>query len=245
MTLNLIGIGLGTEKSVSLEGLELIKNSDLVFLENYTSKLQCSVADLEELYGKKIVLADRDLVEKQSDKEIISVAKEKSVSLLIIGDVFGATTHVDIMMRAKGAGVKVNIVHGASVLTAVGVIGLELYKYGKAVSIPFHNENVTTPVEGFKKNYSNDLHTLFLFDLDPKSDKFMDFKEAVEYLISNGVDSQLKGIVCAALGSADFFVKYDTLENLKKLDVDKYPQCLVIPAKKLHFVEEEMLENWR
>jgi len=50
MALYLIGLGLSTEKDVSLKGLELIKKCDLVYLENYTSLLQCSVKELEKLY---------------------------------------------------------------------------------------------------------------------------------------------------------------------------------------------------
>ena len=49
MALYLIGLGLSTEKDVSLKGLELIKKCDLVYLENYTSLLQCSVKELEKL----------------------------------------------------------------------------------------------------------------------------------------------------------------------------------------------------
>lgn len=98
MTLYLIGIGLNDEKDITLKGLEAVKKCELVFLENYTSKLQCSVSDLEKLYGKKIILADREMVEKNSDKII---DEKKDTALLVVGDPMGATTHIDIMMRAR------------------------------------------------------------------------------------------------------------------------------------------------
>ena len=64
MTLYFIGLGLWDEKDISLKGLEAVKQCDSVYLESYTSKLNCKVEDLEQLYGKKIILADRDLVER-------------------------------------------------------------------------------------------------------------------------------------------------------------------------------------
>ena len=67
---------------------------------------------------------------------------------------------------AKEKGIKVNVVNNASVMNAIGIIGLELYKFGRVVSIPFHNENVKAPVKALKDNQSINLHTLFLLDLD-------------------------------------------------------------------------------
>ena len=109
--LSLIGIGLRDQKDISLKGLEAVKNSDVVYLENYTSKLSCSVTDLERLYGKKIILADRELVEHKAEDTILKEAQTKNVAFLVIGDVFGATTHVDILIRAKKAGINIDIIH--------------------------------------------------------------------------------------------------------------------------------------
>jgi diphthine methyl ester synthase len=71
MTLHLIGIGLSTEKDISVRGLETVTRCDKVYLENYTSILQCSKKDLEEFYGKKIILADREMTE-QGDEKLLS-----------------------------------------------------------------------------------------------------------------------------------------------------------------------------
>ena len=43
MTLYFIGIGLNDEKDISVKGLELVKKADSVYLENYTSKINCDV----------------------------------------------------------------------------------------------------------------------------------------------------------------------------------------------------------
>ena len=78
MVLYIIGLGLSHPQDISLKGLELIKQSDLVYLESYTSRLQCPVKDLEELYGKKIILADRVMAE-QGMELIITEAETKKI----------------------------------------------------------------------------------------------------------------------------------------------------------------------
>ena len=90
MTLYLIGIGLNDEKDVSVRGLEIIRRCDAIYLENYSSLLNCSIPDLESFYGKKIVAADRKLVEQS--EEIVAAAENKKIALLVIGDPWGATT---------------------------------------------------------------------------------------------------------------------------------------------------------
>ena len=94
MTLYFIGIGLNDEKDISVKGLELVKKADIVYLENYTSKNNCNIRYLEELYGKKIILADRKLVEIDAENTILWKAKTKEVAFLVVVDVFSATTHM-------------------------------------------------------------------------------------------------------------------------------------------------------
>ena len=64
MVLYLIGIGLNDEKDISLKGLSIVKKCSKVYLESYTSKLNSSLKKMEKLYGKKVIVADRDMVEK-------------------------------------------------------------------------------------------------------------------------------------------------------------------------------------
>ncbi|MBW2964996.1 diphthine synthase, partial [Candidatus Woesearchaeota archaeon] len=146
MTLYMIGLGLNDENDITLRGLEIIQKADQVWLERYTSILNCSREDLESRYGREVRLADRDLVEKGAE-EIIGPAAEKDVAFLVVGDPMSATTHVDIMLRAREKGVRVEVIHNASVMTAVGTVGLDLYKYGRTTTIVFPSEGVV--VESF------------------------------------------------------------------------------------------------
>jgi len=249
MALYLIGIGLGNEKDISVKGLEIVKKCDKIYLENYTSILECDVKKLEKLYGKKVVLADREMVEK-GEEDILDEAEKKDVALLIIGDVFGATTHVGFFKGAKDRNIPVKIVNNASILTAVGVSGLELYKFGKITSIPFFEEymNLETPYNVLKENLGLGLHTLMLLDLNPSEERFMTVNDALEIL--EKIESKQKKklitdemvfVGCARLGREDYFLKKGTLKELKGFDFGKPPHCLIVPGK-LHFMEEEVLE---
>ena len=250
MTLYLIGIGLSTEKDITVKGLEIVKKCETVYLESYTSLLQCSLKDLEEFYGKKIIIADREMTE-QGDEKIVSEAKEKDVAFLIVGDVFSATTHVQLFKLAKEKNVEIVVVNNASVLTAIGVTGLELYKFGKVTSIPFIEDhpNLETPYNVLKEN--GDLHTLFLLDLKPAEDKFMEVGSAIEILETiesrkkeNLIHDNLLVVGCARLGSEDFIVKAGKLSEIRAFDFGAPLHCLIIPGK-MHFIEEEMLELWK
>jgi len=250
MTLYLIGVGLSTEKDITLRGLEIIKRCDKVYLENYTSLLQCSVADLEKCYGKKVILADRTASE-QDDIKIVEEAKKMDVAFLVIGDPFSATTHIGLFQLAKEKKVPVQVVHNASVLTAVGITGLQLYKFGRVTSIPFLEDNpqLETPYRVLKDNQAQGSHTLFLLDLKPGQNKFMTVNQALEIL--ENIESRLKEnlirkdsfvIGCARLGSDDAVIKAGSLEKVKQMQLGKAPHCLIIPGK-MHFAEEEFLKT--
>lgn len=234
-----IGLGLNDEKDISLKGLEIVKKCDVVYLETYTSLLQCDISMLEKLYGKKIIYADRELVEKKAD-EILK--KGKDVAFLVIGDPMCATTHVDLMLRAKEKGIKVKVIHNASIINAIGETGLEVYKFGKITSIPFENSNVKAPYNVLLDNLEKGLHTLFLLDLRPDEKRFLSIKQAIEYLEKQGLTKDTKIVACARIGSDNPVIKYGRIDKIKKIDFGKPPYCLVIPAE-LHFMEEDALKQ--
>jgi len=72
-----------------------------------------------------LIEADRELVEQKAE-EILDKANEVDVVLLVVGDPFGATTHADILLRAKELNIKTEIIHNASILTAIGCCGLQV-----------------------------------------------------------------------------------------------------------------------
>ncbi|MBW2977247.1 diphthine synthase [Candidatus Woesearchaeota archaeon] len=243
MTLYFIGIGLSNEKDITIKGLEIVKKCDFVYLESYTSILQIPISKLEEYYGKKIISANRELVEKKAEETILKNAEDKKVAFLVIGDPMCATTHTDLLLRAKKVGIKTAVIHNASIINAIGITGLEVYKFGKVTSIPFDNSNVKAPFMVLENNLKNDLHTLFLFDLNPEENKFLTIKEVVEYLIKQGMSEEQLCVGCARIGADNVFINKGKASEIKEIDFGKPPYCLVVPAK-LHFIEEEALDRF-
>ena len=133
--LNLVGLGLGSEDDLTLRGCNVLKKCENVFLDTYTSPFLGDVQKIEALIGKKITLCNRARVE--TDDTIIELAKTQDVAFAVVGDVFAATTHMDLVLRARKMNIRVTVVHNASILTAVGETGLSLYKFGQVTSIPF------------------------------------------------------------------------------------------------------------
>ncbi len=243
MTLYMIGLGLNDEKDISIKGVEAIKKCKYVYLEGYTSRLSCSVKELEKLYKKKIILADRELVEQKAEKTILKCAKKENVAFLVPGDVFSATTHIDLWLRAKKSGIKVNVIHNASIITAVGITGLQIYKFGRTSSIPKPEKGFMpeTPYDAIKDNKKLGLHTLLLLDLE------LSVKDAISCLLE--IEKKRKEkvftedtscVVCSEIGSEKQIIRKGKAKLLINKDFGKGPYCIIVPGK-LHFMEEEIM----
>ncbi len=250
MALYFIGLGLNDEKDISIKGLEAVKKCDSLYLEHYTSILSCPKDSLEQFYGKKIILAPRTMVEQEAEATILKDAKTRNVGFLVVGDPFCATTHLDLYMRAKQLGITCTVVHNASVMSAIGMTGLQVYKFGKTTSIPFHHEQVETPYEVMKSNQAMGLHTLFLLDLDPQHSKYMDVQQAIHYLLNvaakkgdGAFNESTLCVGCSQLGSDNQVIRAGTASQLLKSSFPKPPQCVIVPGK-LHFMEEDALKLW-
>ena len=236
--LYLIGLGLSF-KDISLKALEAIKNSDLVYLETYTSSADFTVEELSKLIGKEIIPLNRE----QTEIKQPYLTKEKTITLLIYGDPLSATTHFDLIQQAKELGIKIEIIHSTSVLTAVAQTGLFLYKFGKTPSIPFPtpSHNPTSFYEILKQNQSISAHTLFLLDLAPPNN-FMTPTQAIDILLKLGLDKETKAIACQALTTKDQKIISTSAKNFQKLNWTSPPYCLIIPSE-LNFKEKEFLDS--
>ncbi|MBR9700521.1 diphthine synthase, partial [Candidatus Woesearchaeota archaeon] len=179
-------------------------------------------------------------------------AKKEKVVFLVIGDPFGATTHADIYLRAVKEDIEVKVIHNTSIMNAIGEVGLELYRYGKTVSIPYWSKGYepTSFLNGIKENSERGLHTLCLLDIKADEKKYMSVKEALELLEKaeeltpeNRIESLTPVIGVARLGCPDQKIVSGKVEDLKKTDFGKPLHALIIPGR-LHPVEEEMLERW-
>ncbi|KAG9391150.1 Diphthine synthase [Carpediemonas membranifera] len=168
----LIGLGLGGAEDITVRGMRAIETCTKVYLESYTSILKSyeeMQTLIEQFHGKELIEADRDLVEQGSD-QILDDAATTNVALLVVGDPFCATTHADFFLRAKERGIGVSVIHNASIMNAVACTGLELYRFGQTISVPFFTDS-WRPDSFYEKlgvNKANKLHTLCLLDIKTK-----------------------------------------------------------------------------
>lgn len=246
-----IGLGLHAETDISLRGLEEVKRADIVFAEFYTSLMQgLEMKRLERLTGKKIVSVSRKMVEEENGKQILSAAHKGKTVFLVPGDPLIATTHVDLRIRAEKTGIKTRIIHGASIISAaIGLSGLQNYKFGRSVTIPFtDNEPVPeTPYNVVKANLKAGLHTLCFLDIRAEEKRYMTINEALDTLLI--IERRKRGYVItrktlvvgiARAGSRNPVVKADLIETMLNYDFGSPPHTLIFPGK-LHFMEAEAL----
>jgi len=238
--LYLIGLGLN-ENDLSLRALDAIKRCEKIYLENYTTKLPYKKTKIEKIIKKKVIGANRKLVESDF---LIKEAKKHNIALLVYGDPLSATTHFSLISEAKKSKVKIKILHNASVFNAVGDTGLHLYKFGKTASIPKWQEHFkpTSFYNIIKENLSIDAHTLLLIDiglslkealkeLDEASNKDKEFKNEL---------NEKKILICSQLGTKNQKIISGKIRELENKKV-KEPFCIIIPAS-LHFTEAEFLK---
>ncbi|XP_066503907.1 diphthine methyl ester synthase [Hoplias malabaricus] len=262
-----IGLGLGDAKDITVRGLEIIKGCSRVYLEAYTSILTVGKEALEEYYGRELLLADRDMVEQEAD-DILKGADVSDVAFLVVGDPFGATTHSDLVLRAVNAGIKYRVIHNASIMSAVGCCGLQLYNFGETVSIVFWTDNWRP--ESFyskiKKNRDMGLHTLCLLDIKVKEQsmenlmrgrriyeppRFMTVAQAAAQLLEIVQNCRERGeelaiteeTVCVGLarvGADDQAIQAGSLQEMASCDLGGPLHSMIICGH-LHPLEVDML----
>ena len=242
MTLYLIGLGLYDEKDISIKGLEAAKNCDLIYMEEYTSKLGVEKKKIEDLIGKEIKLLSREEVE-QSDI-LLKDAKEKKVAFLVGGDPLTATTHTEFLIEARKKQIETRVIHSSSIYTSICESGLFIYKFGKSCSIPFPTKsyNPKSFFETIQTNQKNNLHTLVFLDLKPEENRFMTINEAIKILIEAGMDENQLIVGLARIGSENQTIKAGKAKELIDFDFKKPQHILIVPGE-LHFMEEEALRQ--
>lgn len=246
-----VGLGLCDERDVSLRGLEEIRRADVVFAEFYTSLMpELSVQRLKEFVRRDVVVVSRKVLEEEGGEEILEEARRGRVVFLVPGDPLIATTHVDLRIRAERRGIKTRVIHGSSIVSAVvGLSGLQNYKYGRSVTVPFSDGGLVseTPYEVIMENGERGLHTLCFLDVRAEEGRFMTVREGLELLLivekkrRRGVVTRERLVVgVARAGSEDTVVKAGYVGDILDYEFGAPPHTLVFPGR-LHFMEAEAL----
>lgn len=242
-----IGLGLYDIMDISAKGLDCIRQSDRVYLENYTSRLMgTSTPEMEQYYGRPVHLLTREDVEQHPDP-LLSYARDHQVAFLTGGDPMVSTTHIDLRIRAAEQGIETRIIHGASIQTAVcGLTGLQNYRFGKSCSLPFPQGKwfPLTPLDVIGMNLSLDLHTLVFLDII--GDRYMTINQAIDLIEQNrektGYDIPLY-IGIARAGSLAPVVAAGTASQMKEKEFGSPLHILVVPGT-LHLMERSYLEHF-
>jgi diphthine synthase len=252
--LTFIGLGLYDERSITVEGQEALCGADRAFAEFYTSRLVgATVDELEAYHGVDIEVRDRVGVE-QDPEPILDAAESGDVAFLTAGDTMISTTHVDLRLRAAERGIETRVVHGVSAQSAAsGLTGLQNYRFGKAVTLPFpyvHGGGDVPPsvVESIEANRERGLHTLVYLDIkvgddDPRGeseDEFMTADTAAG-LLARGWQDEL-AVAVARAGSPSPVVAADSLSALAGRTFGNPLHLLVVPGE-LHHLEADALER--
>lgn len=248
----IVGIGL-SPRQITLEALDTINKCDLVYVDAYTSLyVNNGFNELRRIIGKELKFLKREDIEVHSAKIIIENAKKGlKVALLVIGDPHIATTHAAIIEEAKKAGIHVEMIPGISILcAAMTYTGLIPYRFGKATTLVYPKEGIiyTSTYEVIKENRDRNLHTFLFLDLDVEKQIYMTASEAAELLLkleelcrAKVLSRDTKVIAIARAGSRNSCIVFETLEKLQRLNLGPPPHSIVIPAPKLHPIEEEVL----
>ena len=247
-----IGLGLGGVDGISKKGIVYARAAHKVFLDGYTNYLERTLKnDLESVLDQEVTVLKRRDVERNAESLILPYTERGDVAFLIPGDPMISTTHVDLRLRAHNKGIRTSIIHGASIQTgAFSIVGLENYKSGRSVTIPFpQNEKtpVISPLEKICENIHRGLHTLVYLDVKQAENRYMTANEGIRTILDTAklskkdcISPNTLMIGIARVGHSDLHVKADKAEELVKEEFGDVPHILIIPGK-LHFMEAEAL----
>jgi len=240
----LISLGLYDELDMSLRALHAAKKCDFLYLERYTTNLDTDAMKLKRLLGKPVREIKREEMEEKS-KLILGQARNDNVGIFVGGDALVATTHTSLLLDAKKAHIPVKIVHGSSIYSAVSKTGLQIYKFGRTVTLT--NPMQPSIYEAIKNNRKAGLHTLILLDIP------MTALDGLRILFEH--DKKKKGRkifkaqteVAAAcqLGGKNEIIRYGPIgELVNKADLKLSPGVVILPGD-MHFMEKDYLETFK
>ncbi|MCJ1398221.1 diphthine synthase [Xylographa trunciseda] len=283
--LYLVGLGLADETDITVKGLSIVRKAARVYLEAYTSILLVNRETLEAYYGRTVIVADREMVESSSD-EILAEADTSDVAFLVVGDPFGyysytpkftdnstligcsATTHTDLVLRARELKIPVRNIPNASIMSAIGSTGLQLYNFGQTVSMVFFTDSwkPSSFYDRIKENRDIGLHTLVLLDIKVKEQslenlargkkifeppRYMTVSQCAEQMIEieeqraegvYGPDSLAVGV--ARVGAENQRMAVGSLQQLTEVDMGSPLHSLVLLGRRTHDLERDFVREF-
>lgn len=179
-----------------------------------------------------------------------------------------ATTHTDLVLRARELAIPVQSIPNASILNAIGATGLQLYNFGQTVSMVFFTDDwkPSSFYDRIKENADIGLHTLILLDIKVKEQslenmargrkiyeppRYMTVAQCasqmleIEEIRQEGVyhpDSLAIGV--ARIGSSQQKMLCGTLQELSRSDLGPPLHSLVLIGKRVHELERDYIKEF-
>ena len=258
----LIGLGPGDLGLMTKHAIDAAQDADFRFLEGYTATLPSDQESrLTEFLGEWTMMMRPDV---ENPKKLLDLAERSSVALLVVGDPMHATTHIDLLLRAKDRGIPTLVIPGISATSlAVTRSGLQSYRFGRQITLPYSYGDYlpTSPLALLFNNLSNNLHTLVLLDLDPtgmgvKTPVPMSPGQAVEILVrmhermddnaslpSDTAILELEAILLSDLGTPDQSLYSGSLKDIARVQSGRI-HCMIMPAG-MDEMERAAFERYR
>ena len=179
-----------------------------------------------------------------------------------------ATTHSDLLLRARQLSIPTQTIHNASIMNAIGTTGLQLYNFGQTVSMPFFTDTwkPSSFYDRVAENRRIGLHTLVLLDIKVKEPslenlargrkiyeppRFMTVAECAVQMLETEEERQ-EGVYgerslavgVARVGSTEQKIVSGTLKELTGIDMGPPLHSLVLLGKRTHDLEKDVLVEW-
>ena len=194
------------------------------------------------------------MTRKQVEEEftpVLSLARKKTVALLVYGNPLFATTHIQLILDAQAKRTPITVIPGISIVNYVGATGLDAYKFGRTATVVFQEPNYS-PHSFFdiiEKNSQAGLHSLCLLDIRTDENRFMTVTEAIAILrkIADFRNSDLiQNTVLIGLYGVGGKNQRIRIENpsITRKPIEAYPQSLIVCGK-LNPKEQEAIELFR
>ena len=179
-----------------------------------------------------------------------------------------ATTHTDLVLRARELSIPIQSIPNASILNAIGCTGLQLYNFGQTVSMVFFTETWKPASfhDRIKENVLIGLHTLVLLDIKVREQslenmargrkvyeppRYMTVAQCAQQMLE--IEAQKKegvyaedslAIGAARVGSSEQKMLCGTLKELAEADLGPPLHSLVLLGKRTHELEKDFIRSF-
>lgn len=182
--------------------------------------------------------------------------------------VSSATTHTDLVLRARELDIPTKTIPNACIMSAIGCTGLQLYNFGQTVSMVFFTETwkPSSYYDRIRENVKLGLHTLVLLDIKVKEPslealargkivyeppRYMTVAQCASQMLETE-EERKEGVYgpnsiaigAARVGAPDQKLVAGTLQELTTVDMGPPLHSLVLVGKRAHDLERDYVRQF-